>query len=389
MPGHSRCISASIRAPPTSSGITSSTARSASSRSARTSQTSSPVAGTTFSASPLLRIVGTAVSRSGPCGSWQPATVTATWASATRAFTPLSGAEPEWAARPCARTPDAARRLAADDDGVVAVRVVLAGLEAQARVEAREARAVQERATSATPRRSRAAAPPPRAPGSSRQRAQHAERQRDAGLHVDRARPAHERPGRAAAARARRGGRRCRGARRAARGARPSRSRAGAGPARARPRSTAGASTSASSGASAVATATTSSAATGSPDGEETATSASRSRSARAARPAACSSIQGSMRSVLLQLWPRDRRWATTPRTSSCRARRGPSGSPTIAGSASCSSSTPGTTRPVCTKQFCSYRDRADDMSRARRDGRRHLPPGRRLARGVHGARTG
>ena len=44
----------------------------------------------------------------------------------------------------------------------------------------------------------------------------------------------------------------------------------------------------------------------------------------------------------------------------------------------------PGDNTPVCTKQFCSYRDRSDDMSGARRDGRRDLPPGRRLARGVH-----
>ena len=38
----------------------------------------------------------------------------------------------------------------------------------------------------------------------------------------------------------------------------------------------------------------------------------------------------------------------------------------------------PGDETPVCTKQFCSYRDRADDMSVARRARRRHLRPGRR-----------
>ena len=162
-------------------------------------------------------------------------------------------------------------------------------------------------------------------------------------------------------------------------------SRAAAGRARARPRSTAAATTCAASGASAVATATTSSAASASPDGDETATSASRSRSARAARPAACSSIQGSMRSVAFQLWPRDRRWATPPPTSSCRARRARSGSPTTAGERVVLLFYPGDNTPVCTKQFCSYRDRSDDMAGARRHGRRDLPPGRRLARGVHG----
>ena len=38
----------------------------------------------------------------------------------------------------------------------------------------------------------------------------------------------------------------------------------------------------------------------------------------------------------------------------------------------------PGDETPVCTKQFCSYRDRADDIVGAGRRRRRHLRPGRR-----------
>ena len=65
---------------------------------------SSPAAGTTLNASPLVITVGTAVRRSGPPGSWRAATACAAAARASRALAPLSGAEPECAERPCART---------------------------------------------------------------------------------------------------------------------------------------------------------------------------------------------------------------------------------------------------------------------------------------------
>ena len=49
----------------------------------------------------------------------------------------------------------------------------------------------------------------------------------------------------------------------------------------------------------------------------------------------------------------------------------------------------PGDETAVCTKQFCSYRDRADDMSALDAVGRRDLPPGPRLPRGLHRSTTG
>ena len=61
--------------------------------------------------------------------------------------------------------------------------------------------------------------------------------------------------------------------------------------------------------------------------------------------------------------WPLHRTWAIAPPTSPWRARTGPSGSPTTAGSGSCCSSTRATRPPSARKQFCSYRDRSDDMS--------------------------
>ncbi len=77
------------------------------------SLTSSPSPGTTLNASPECSTVGTAVRRSGPSGSWQPATAWAAAASASSALRPRSGAEPECDARPSARTfsvPAALRR---------------------------------------------------------------------------------------------------------------------------------------------------------------------------------------------------------------------------------------------------------------------------------------
>ena len=86
-------------------------------------------------------------------GRGSAATSWATSASASSALTPRSGAEPECAARPCARTrmlPAALRRTTTASSPV---RVALAGLEAQARVAAREARRRGRTARSATPRR--------------------------------------------------------------------------------------------------------------------------------------------------------------------------------------------------------------------------------------------
>ena len=44
----------------------------------------------------------------------------------------------------------------------------------------------------------------------------------------------------------------------------------------------------------------------------------------------------------------------------------------------------PGDNTMVCTKQFCSYRDRAGRLRGAERDGRRHLLAGPRHPRGLH-----
>ena len=74
---------------------------------------SSARSGTTLNASPACRTVGTAVRWSGPAGAWTPATACAAAAAASRALTPLSGAEPECDERPSATTltvPAALRR---------------------------------------------------------------------------------------------------------------------------------------------------------------------------------------------------------------------------------------------------------------------------------------
>ena len=77
------------------------------------SQISSPAAGTTFSASPLVMTVGTAVRWSGPSGAWRAARWRATSARASRALRPFSGLAPACEARPRAVTfsvPAALRR---------------------------------------------------------------------------------------------------------------------------------------------------------------------------------------------------------------------------------------------------------------------------------------
>ena len=70
----------------------------------RMSNTSSPAAGTTLIASPEAMIVGTTVRRSGPSGSDLAAPSIAASASASSAFAPRCGADPECAERPLART---------------------------------------------------------------------------------------------------------------------------------------------------------------------------------------------------------------------------------------------------------------------------------------------
>jgi hypothetical protein len=62
-------------------------------------------------ASPERRIVGTAVSSSGPAGSFAPAIACAAAASASRALRPRSGAEPECDDRPAAVTRSVAAAL--------------------------------------------------------------------------------------------------------------------------------------------------------------------------------------------------------------------------------------------------------------------------------------
>ena len=112
--------------------------------SARRSQSSSPSAGTTLNASPQRTTVGTAVRCSGPCGSWRAATDCAALASASSALAPLSGAEPECAARPWASTRSVPAALRRTTTASSPPARQLAALEAQAGVVAGEALRVAE-----------------------------------------------------------------------------------------------------------------------------------------------------------------------------------------------------------------------------------------------------
>ena len=130
--------SRSSATPPISGGIAASTESNASSRSARMSNTSSPAAGTTLSASPERIRVGTTLSRSVPPGSWCSASSSAARASASEGVAPLirsaarMGCPPRAASR---SVPAAFRRTTTPS---VAVARPLAGLEAEARVVAGE-----------------------------------------------------------------------------------------------------------------------------------------------------------------------------------------------------------------------------------------------------------
>ena len=113
----------------------------------------------------------------------------ATWASASSALRPASGAEPECAARPCARTcrVPAPLRLTTTASSPSVGR--LARPRSTGRRPSRRTPRRGRRARSATPRRRRAAARPRRrASGRGGERAQDAEREDDAALHVHRAR---------------------------------------------------------------------------------------------------------------------------------------------------------------------------------------------------------
>jgi hypothetical protein len=107
----------------------------AASVSARTSQSSRPWAGTTLSASPAFRTVGTAVSRSGPAGAWCAATTRAAVVGARAAVRRDAGGDDL----------QGSSRLTADHHRVASLGVQLARLEAQARVPAGEPGAVRER----------------------------------------------------------------------------------------------------------------------------------------------------------------------------------------------------------------------------------------------------
>ena len=124
-------------------------------------------------------------------------------------------------------------------------------------------------------------------------------------------------------------------------------------------------SSAAASGASATATDIASSAPCTSPDGEETATSASSSRGARAAIRSAASSIQG-----CIEAFYRTRLRAMSAPGTGDRApdfelpgTDGPFRLSEHRGRRVVLLFYPGDGTPVCTKQFCSYRDRAEDMS--------------------------
>jgi hypothetical protein len=113
-------------------------------------------------ASPTRMTVGTAVSAPGRSGRGRRRRLRRRGEREQRVVALGPAWSPSARERPCAVTLDRAGGLALHDDAVVAVGVDLTALEAQARVEAGEARDVGELAECATPRRRRAAAPPRR-----------------------------------------------------------------------------------------------------------------------------------------------------------------------------------------------------------------------------------
>ena len=144
MPGQRRISSASRRTPLVLGGdVRRARASIASRSSARTSQKSSPWPGTTLNASPERRIVGTAVRCAGPSGAWRGGDGLGGRGQRQQRVAPAVGRGAGVGGAAVRGDVDRARRLAAHDDALVAA-AQLAGLEAQARVEAREALDVAE-----------------------------------------------------------------------------------------------------------------------------------------------------------------------------------------------------------------------------------------------------
>jgi peroxiredoxin Q/BCP len=100
-----------------------------------------------------------------------------------------------------------------------------------------------------------------------------------------------------------------------------------------------------------------------SPDGDETPTSASSSRSARSAMEAELSAIHWSTASLQLHVMAKGPRVGDTAPDFELVGTDGPFRLSEHRGARVVLLFYPGDETPVCTKQFCSYRDRADDMS--------------------------
>jgi peroxiredoxin Q/BCP len=100
-----------------------------------------------------------------------------------------------------------------------------------------------------------------------------------------------------------------------------------------------------------------------SPDGDETPTSASSSRSARSAMEAELSTIHWSTGSLQLHVMAKGPRVGDTAPDFELVGTDGPFRLSEHRGERVVLLFYPGDETPVCTKQFCSYRDRADDMS--------------------------
>src|SRR5215218_2010348 len=100
-----------------------------------------------------------------------------------------------------------------------------------------------------------------------------------------------------------------------------------------------------------------------SPDGDETPTSASSSRSARSAMEAELSAIHWSTGSLQLHVMAKGPRVGDVAPDFELVGTEGPFRLSEHRGERVVLLFYPGDETPVCTKQFCSYRDRADDMS--------------------------
>ena len=147
MPGQRRISSASRRTPSCSAGIAASTASIASSSSARRSQNSSPPPGTTLNASPACMTVGTEVRRARAVRVVAGGRRLRRRRQRQQRVAAAVGRGAGVRGAPGRGDLDRPGRLAPHDHAVVAVRVALAALEAQARVPAREALDVGERRT--------------------------------------------------------------------------------------------------------------------------------------------------------------------------------------------------------------------------------------------------